>query len=167
MVTVPLLRGSGVPEFDRPLRHIYLIEHVRADLRRIVVPCLLPMTVDLPLRTSQPVIVFCAPFLNRSVRSAKTTIGPKMRGGCRRTAWGGGTDDLTSLRKGPLQFDAGLEADAPVPVDRHVASGLHVLGAHGLPGETAAFGHSTCKLERFDEAPHDSDGNGGHREKYN
>src|SRR6266576_6137027 len=137
MVTVPLLRGSGVPEFDRPLRHIYLIEHVRADLRRIVVPCLLPMTVDLPLRTSQPVIVFCAPFLNRSVRSAKTTIGPKVRGGCRRTDWGGGTDDLPFLRKGPLYLDASFQTDAPVPVDRHVAPGLHVLGAYRLPGKTA------------------------------
>src|SRR5262249_54396550 len=54
-------------------RH-YLIEDIRANLGWIRVPFGLPVTVDLPIRTGETVLVSLAPLENRLVSRAEAAV---------------------------------------------------------------------------------------------
>src|SRR5262245_47124522 len=85
------------------------VVEVGTDLRRIRIPGLLPVTVDLPLRAAQLVVVDFAPLLNGSVRRAQPAIRAEMRRPGGRPGWKFGKNDLALLDKRPKDLNTHLE----------------------------------------------------------
>src|SRR5260370_41968030 len=93
----------------------------------IGVPLGLPVTVYLPIWARKAVIVGSAPLANCIVRGAEAAIRPEMRCRCHRASGCCREDDLALLSKWPIKLHSDLEANAAVPIDGDVATGLCLL----------------------------------------
>src|SRR3982751_677248 len=131
------------PEF--PSRR-HQIKDIRPNLRRIRIPALFPVAVDLPLGPDKLMIGGFRPVVNRLVGGPKAAVwtqmrDPRDRAGRRRRA-----HDLASLAECSLQFDTHFEADGVVPVDGNVATCLRVLRTCRVPYQATTLRHDARQL---------------------
>src|SRR3954464_3226528 len=122
------------------------VKDIGPNLRWIRVPFLLPVAVDLPLRSHKLMIGGFRPIVNRLVRGPKATVwtemrDPRDRAGRRRRGY-----DLASLAECSFQFETHFEPNGFVPVDGDVATGLGLLRAYGVPHQAAALRHDARQL---------------------
>src|SRR5687767_4480929 len=96
------------------------------------------MTVDLPARAGQAMIVAAAPLANRVVGSAEGVIRPEMSGQGHGSRWCGGADDLAAPGKRSMQFHSDFEPNAATPINRDVPPAPCLLRPHGVPDQPAA-----------------------------
>src|SRR5262249_32177617 len=133
----------GPPSFGR-----HQIENVRTNLRRIVVPLLFPMTVDLPVRTGNAMIPGLAPVLNGFMGCPQSSVRTKM--GNRRDGARGccGPNHVVSFNEGPRQFDTNFQRERSVPVDRNMATTPHLLRAQSVPDKPTLLWNDPRQLVR-------------------
>src|ERR1041385_6001818 len=122
------------------------MKDVRADLRRIGFPFLLPVAVDLPLRTAGAISVLLAPTIDRLVCGANEAIRAVERHRRHRSRRRRRRNDLGGFGKGDVKLDAGFGVDHAVPVDRDVPPATNVLCAEVLPHPATARRHELRDL---------------------
>jgi len=137
------------------------MEHVGANKRRIRVPRLLPVSVDLPVGTGSTMTVGGAPVLYGIVRRAQAIVRAKMSGVRDESRGCGGDHNAISLLERALELDANLETNVPVPVDGHVPARFPALRSDSVPDEAAAFGHDPRQFGRRRDASNDGEGSAG------
>ena len=92
------------------------------------------------------------------MRSAQAAIRPEMRCPCHGASGRGGTDDLALLDKRSVKLHPDFQANAAVPIDGYVATGLRLLRTHCVPDQPTALRHDARKLGRARLASDDSEG---------
>ncbi|SPE18291.1 exported hypothetical protein [Candidatus Sulfotelmatomonas gaucii] len=135
------------------------VKDIRADLRGIRIPLILPVAIHLPIWPREPVMVGAAPVTNSAVRGTKTAIRSKVRRPCCRAGGRCRENDWSTLDKGPQKLHSDFKPDAPIPIDSDVASRPRLLRTHFVPDEATALWHHTRKLGRARLALDDSKGN--------
>src|SRR5262245_24305268 len=114
---------------------------IGANLARVLVPVVLPMAVDFPLRTGELVPVGGAPLLNRAVRFVQSLIRSEMRRRRDEARRRGREDDLSMARERSIQLDTDFEIDLAVEIDSNVPPGAgNLLRTDHVPDSAAGIG---------------------------